>query len=430
MVLVVAADDGVMNQTREAIDHAKAAKVPMIVALNKIDVPNARERNEILQQLSAEGLQPEEWGGDVMVVPVSAQTGEGIDKLLEAITLTAEILDLKAPLDVDAYGTVIEARKEKGLGPMVTAIVLAGSLRKGQFLLCDTEFGKVRALRDEDGVAVDEVGPSMPVQIQGMPDLPMVGCEFYVADTEGKAREHAAERKRMLRAQDLAHEKQVHAESFEELLEITQSEEEKKGLNLVVKADVSGTCEALQQALSKIGNEDASVKVLRSDVGQVTDTDVILAAASSALLIGFRVTASSKTRKSIVERGVKAFFSDVLYEVTDYVTAEVEGLLTPIVEEKILGVAQVKEIFNIHKIGRIAGCAVVEGQVDSSRPVRVVRDGAVVYKTKIDELRHFKDKVKSVNAGSDCGIHLERFSDFKPGDSIESYEEVTTKRTL
>lgn len=433
VVLVVAADDGVQPQTKEAIDHAKAAGVPIVVAVNKIDVAPEGRKDVVMQQLGAEGLQPEEWGGDVMVVPVSAMTGEGIDKLLEAILLTAELHEdkLKASVDIDAHGSVIEAKTEKGLGSVITGLVRQGVLRKGQFLLCDTAYGRIRALRDEDGRQVDEVGPSTPVQIQGISELPKVGCEFYVADSEVKAREHAEERRHKLRQQALADQNvTIEADSFEEQFEMMKRDEERKVLNVIVKADVAGTCEALKQNLAKIGNEEAQVNVIHSGVGPITDSDVTLAQASAATVVGFRVSASGKTRKMIGERSVRAVFKDVFYEITDFVKAELEGMLVPIVEEHVRGKATVKEVFNIHKVGKIAGCGVVEGKIEAKMPVRVVRDGAVIYKTRISELRHHKDKVQSVNAGSDCGIHLDRFSDFKPGDAIESIEEINIEQKL
>ena len=432
VVLVVAADDGVQPQTREAIDHAKAAGVPIIVALNKIDLVETK-KDDVLQQLSAEGLQPEDWGGDIIVVPVSAVTGEGIDKLQETILLTAEMHgeEMKASLDVDAHGTVIEVKTVKGLGPVITGIVRQGVLRKSQFLLCDTAYGRIRTLQDENGKNVTKVGPSTPVQITGISELPTVGCEFFVADSEAKAREHADERKHRLRQQELANQiPPVEGDSFEEHLEMMQRDENRKILNLIIKADVAGTCEALENVLGNIGNADALVSVIHSGVGAVSDSDVTLAQASNATLVGFRVTANGKTHKMINERNVQTIFEDVFYEVTDRVTAMLEGMLVPVVEEHVRGRAKVKEVFSIHKVGRIAGCGVVEGTMDFKLPVRVVRDGAVVYKTKIHELRHHKDKVQSINSGSDCGIHLEKFSDYKPGDMIESLEEITTKPTL
>ncbi len=432
VVLVVAADDGVQPQTKEAIDHAKAAAVPIVVAVNKIDLVGDRTE-EIMKQLAAEGLQPEDWGGDVQVVPVSAATGQGIDDLLSAVLLTAELHeeDLKASLDVDAHGSIIEIKTEKGLGTILTGIVRQGVLRKGQFLLCDTACGKVKALRNEHGELVDEAGPSTPVQIQGISDQPRVGSEFYVADSEAKAREHAEERQHRMRQQELADSAtSVDADSFEEHLELLEREKQRKVMHVIVKADVAGTCEALVQQLSGIGNDEAEVNVISSGVGAITDSDVILADASKATLIAFRVTAPGKTRKLIKDKKLQLVSGDVFYKITDHVKAELEGMLPPVVEELVRGKALVKEVFSIHKVGRIAGCGVVDGKIEDRLPVRVVRDGTVVYKTKISELRHHKDKVRSISSGSDCGIHLEKFSDFKPGDEIESIEEISSRQTL
>ena len=440
VVLVVAADDGVQPQTREAIDHAKAAGVPIVVALNKIDLVE-NKKDDVLQQLSAEGLHPEDWDGDIPVVPVSAVTGEGIDKLQETILLTAEMQGdkMEASLDVDAFGTVIEVKTVKGLGPVITGIVRNGVLRtsnkhkrQSQFLLCGTSHGRIRTLQDENGKNVTEAGPSTPVQITGISEMPTVGCEFFVANSEAKARELADESKHRLRQQELANQlpRRIGGDSFEEHLKMMQRDESRMTLNLIIKADVAGTCEALENVLGNIGNEDALVSVIHSGVGAVSDSDVTLALASNATLIGFRVTANGKTRKLINLRNVQTVFEDVFYEVTDRVKAILEGMLVPVVEEHVRGRAKVKDIFSIHKVGRIAGCGVVEGTMDFNLPVRVVRDGAVVYKTKINELRHHKDKVQSINSGSDCGIHLEKFSDYKPGDMIESLEEISTKPTL
>ena len=431
VVLVVAADDGVGKQTEEAINHARAAGVTIVVAINKIDLATA-DPEAVKQALASQGLQSEEWGGDIIMVPVSATTGEGIDKLLEAILLTAEIMELQAPLDVDAYGTVIEVRTEKGLGPVISGIVHSGVLRKGQFLLCDTEYGRIRALRDEAGVVVDEVGPSTPVQIQGIPDLPAVGCEFVVATTESEARDHAEERKQRIRMRKLTSNTQLHndANDIDELFEMSDALAERKVLNLILKTDVAGTNEAMQQALAKIGNDDACIKVIHSGVGAISESDVMLACASDSMLVGYRVTANNKARKLISDRQVSALFDDVFYNVTDHIKSQLEGMLKPIVEEQVRGIALIKEIFNIHKVGRIAGCAVTEGQFDLKLPVRIVRDGVVVNKTHIAELRHFKEKVDAVKSGSECGIYLKRFSDFKPGDVIESVEEIVKKQQL
>ena len=430
VVLVVAIDDGVQPQTIEAIEHAKAAGVEIIVAINKIDLPDT-DADGIMNQLSSHGLAPEEWGGTTLFVKLSAATGENVDKLLEAITLAAEVLELKAAIDIDAHGTVIEANKEKGLGTLLTAIVRNGVLTKGQFLLCDTAYGRIRQLRDENGKPLKRALPSQPVQILGISELPRAGSEFFVADTESKARTHAEERKYNLRQLELANNREeIDADTFEELLDLHKNLDEAKVLNLIVKTDVVGTLEAMQQALAKIGNDGASVKVVLAGVGPVTESDVNLARASDATLLGFKVAANAKSRALIKDYSIEAAFFDVFYEARDYVQAKLEGMLKPLLVEEVRGAAEVKEIFSIHKVGKIAGCAVVEGAIEAKLPVRVVRDGVVVNKTAITELRHFKQVVPSVKSGSDCGIFLAQFSDFKPGDRIESYEEISTQQKL
>ncbi|MBF2734514.1 MAG: translation initiation factor IF-2 [Betaproteobacteria bacterium AqS2] len=430
VVLVVAVDDGVQPQTLEAIAHARDAKVEIVVALNKIDIPGA-DKSAILNELAAQGIETTALGGAVPVVEISALHGQNIDGLLKEIIDIAELHEFKAPVDVEPQGTVIEAKMEKGLGPVATAIVKEGRLRKGSYLICDVAHGKVRELRDENGQVIKEAGPSTPVQIQGLSDLPQVGCDFYVT-TEQRARDYVKEVR--FRSQQHAHANsrtdRVEADSIQEMLRMAKEVEEKKVINLVLKADVAGTREAMLQALEKIGNDSAELKVVLSGLGPITESDVNMAAASGALMVGFRVTANSKARKLIEDRKLRTYFSDVFYEVTDFVRAQLEGMLQPVVNEEVRGAALVKEVFTIHKIGRIAGCGVTEGTIERKLPVRVVRDGTIVAKTKIAELRHYKDQADSVKAGSDCGICLERFADFKPGDLIETYEEITSAQKL
>ena len=430
VVLVVAIDDGVKPQTLEAIQHAKAAGVEIIVAINKCDLPDTNDEM-ILNQLSAEGIKTPDWGGNNTMVKISALTGENVDKLLEEILDTAEVLDLKAAVDTDAYGTVIEANTEKGIGSVITGIVSAGILRKGQYLLCDTEYGKIRMLRDENGKVIKEATPSMPVQILGFSELPGVGSEFFVANSEAKAREQAKERRHKLlqhTSADLTPE--IEANSLDEMLQMQKEISEKKVLNLVIKTDVAGTCEAMIQALDKIGNDNAKFKVVLKGVGPITESDVNMAQTSKAILVGFRVNANTKARKMISVMQIKTHYNDVFYEVTDFLTDELEGLLKPLVVEEVRGIAEIKELFSISKLGKVAGCGVIEGTIDTKLPARVMRDGKVVYKTKIAELRHYKNKVDSVKVGSDCGIFLEKFADFKPGDRIEVYEEVQSSQSL
>ena len=333
VILVVAADDGVMPQTIEAIDHARAASVPIIIAINKIDKPEANV-DRMREQLAGRGLQPEEWGGDVIMAPVSALTGEGVDKLLEAVLLTAEVLELKAAVDVAARGTVIEAHTTKGVGTVVTGIVAHGELKKGQMLLCDTAYGKVRGMKNDQGGQIGQAGPATPVEIQGLSEMPTVGCEFLVVPSERIARDCAERRCQLMRESRLADSGIKFAEDADSWLEMAGSEDEKKILNLIIKADVAGSAEALAAALQKLGNDSVSLKILHCAVGGVTESDVNLAAASGALIFGFRVSTNNKARKMIEERGIRALFHEVVYEVVDDVKAALVGMLDPEIEER------------------------------------------------------------------------------------------------
>ena len=429
VILVVAADDGVMPQTIEAIDHSRAASVPVIIAINKIDKPEANV-DRMREQLAGRGLQPEEWGGDVIMAPVSALTGKGVDKLLEAVLLTAEVLELKAAADVTARGTVIEAHTTKGVGTVVTGIVAHGKLKKGQMLLCDTAYGKVRGMKDDKGEQIDWAGASTPVEIQGLSEMPTVGCEFLVVPNERIARDYAERRRQLARESRLASSGIKFAEDADSWLEMAGSEDSKKILNLIIKADVAGSAEALSAALQKLGNDEVSLKILHCAVGGVTESDVNLAAASGALILGFRVSTNNKARKMIEERGTKAFFHEVVYEVVDDVKSALEGMLEPEIEEKIVGCAEVRQLFTVSKTGKVAGCAVVDGTLRTDLSLRVVRDGKILLTDEISSLRHFKEEVKSIEAGSECGIRLSRFSDFKVGDRFESVEVVSTASVL
>ena len=429
VILVVAADDGVMPQTIEAIDHARAAAVPLIIAINKIDKPEAKI-DRMREQLAGRGLQPEEWGGDVIMVPVSAHTGEGVDKLLEAVQLTAEVLELKAAVDVVARGTVIEAHTTKGVGSVVTGIVAHGQLKKGQMLLCDTAHGRVRGMKNEHGEAIALAGPATPVEIQGLSEMPKVGSEFMVVPNERVARDCAERRRQLARDNRLEGSGIQFAEDADSWLEMSGSEAEKKFLNLIIKADVAGSAEALEAALLKFGNDEVSLKILHCAVGGVTESDVNLAAASGAMICGFRVSTNNKARKMIEERSLKAIFHEVVYEVVDDVKAALEGMLDPEIEEKVIGCAEVRQLFTVSKTGKVAGCAVVDGTMRSDLALRVVRDGKIMITDEISSLRHFKEEVKSIEAGSECGIRLRRFADFKVGDRFESVEVISTAQVL
>ena len=429
VILVVAADDGVMPQTIEAIDHARAASVPIIIAINKIDKPEANI-DRMREQLAGRGLQPEEWGGDVIMVPVSALTGEGVDKLLESVLLTAEVLELKAAVDVAARGTVIEAHTIRGMGTVVTGIVSHGVLKKGQMLLCDSAYGRVRGMKNENDEQVVQAGPATPVEIQGLSEMPTVGCEFLVLPSERLARDCAQARRQLARENRLAGSGMKFAEDADSWLEMADSESEKKILNLIVKADVAGSVEALVAALQKLGNDEVSLKVLRCAVGEVTESDISLSVASEALILGFRVSTNNKVRKMIEERGIRVLFHEVVYEVVDEVKSALEGMLDPEIEEKVVGCAEVRQLFAISGAGKVAGCAVVDGTLRADLSLRVVRDGRILVTDEISSLRHFKEEVKSIEAGSECGIKLRRFADFKVGDRFESVEVVSIAQSL
>ena len=432
VVLVVAADDGVQPQTIEAINHARAAKVPIVVAINKIDKPEAKPER-VCQQLAEHGLQSEEWGGEVIMAQVSAESGEGIDKLLESILLTASIIELRVPFDVPGKGSVIEARMEKGLGVVVSVIIRSGKIRKGEIILCNTQHGRVRMLRDSSGCEMLEAGPAMPVLIQGLSSLPEVGCEFMIVASERTAREYAEKQRARARVQRLASEAPVTTlpiDDPEAWMEKTLAADLHKNLNLIVKGDVAGSVEALGAAVAKLGNDEASVRVLHKAVGGITENDVYLAEATGARIIGFKVRPNSNARKLIAERRLKANSHEIIYEAINEIKAALEDMLEPERAEKIVGTAEVRQLFNISKIGLIAGCAVTEGVVNAKLAARVVRDGVIVNTGEVACLRHFKDNVTEVEAGSECGIQLRRFADFKVGDLIESIEVTITARTL
>lgn len=430
IVLVVAADEGVQPQTVEAISHARAAQVPIAVAISKTDKSGA-DPEKIRQQLAGHGLQPEEWGGDTIMIPLCALTGEGVDQLLDALMLTSEMLELRAAQDVPARGTVIEARMEKGLGAVINVIVSAGVIKKGQTVLCDTEHGRVRALRDENGVVISEAGPSTPVQIQGLSALPKVGCEFLVVESERAAREYAQSRRIHERERRLTDVVSVLADVDPDKW-IAESDEQsrKKVLSLVLKADVAGSVEVLAAELAKFDNDDVSVRILHQAVGGVTENDVNLADVTSAMIIGYRVVPTGKVRKLIAARRIPAKFNEVIYKLVEEVKLVVEGMLEPEVKELVVGTAEIRKLYNISKIGMIAGCSVVDGVVRTKHTARVVRDGTVVNTGEIAKLRHFKSDVAAVEAGKECGIQLHRFADFKVGDLIEAVEVTSTARSL
>ncbi len=425
VILVVAADDGVMPQTIEAINHAKAAGVPLLVAINKIDKPDANPER-VKQELLSHGVVPEEFGGDAAVVPVSAKTGAGIDSLIEHVLLQAEVLELKAPVDAPAKAVVIEARLDKGRGPVATLLVQSGTLHRGDVVLTGAVFGRVRAMLDETGRQVQSAGPSIPVEVQGLSDVPQAGEEVIVLGDERKAREIALFRQGKYRDVKLAKQQAAKLENvFEQM-----GEGEKKNLALVIKADVQGSQEALVHALSRLSTEEVKVTVVHAGVGGITESDVNLAMASGAVIIGFNTRADAGARKLIESAGVDVRYYDVIYNAVEEIKAALSGLLAPERKEQVLGLVEVRQVFRISKIGTVAGCYVLDGLVKRGAQVRVLRDNVVVHTGEIDSLKRFKDDVREVKSGFECGMSLKNFTDLKEGDQFEVFEVLEVARTL
>jgi translation initiation factor IF-2 len=425
VILVVAADDGVMPQTEEAIQHARAAGVPLIVAVNKMDKPEA-DIERVKSELAAKEVVPDDWGGEEQFIPVSAHTGEGVDDLLEAIGLQAELLELTAIKDRTARGIVIESSLDKGRGPLATVLVQEGTLKHGDMMLAGQEIGRVRAMFDEKGNKVDEVGPSMPVQVLGLSGVPMAGDEVLVAANERKAREAAAQRQEREREGRLA-EKQ--AANLQNLFD-NMGKDEQLTVNLLVRADVQGSVEALRDALQKLSNEEVNVNIVASGVGAITESDASLAQASGAIIIGFNVRADATARKIIQEGDLDLHYYSVIYDAIDEVKAAISGLLGTETKETIIGLAEVKDVFRSSSHGPIAGCLVVEGVVRRDNPIRVLRDNVVVFEGELESLRRFKDDVKEVQSGTECGIGVKQYNDVKPGDQIECFERTEVQKTL
>jgi translation initiation factor IF-2 len=415
-ILVVAADDGVMPQTIEAINHAKAAGVPIIVAINKIDKPGANPER-VKQELTQHGLIPEDWGGDTVMVPVSAKTGEGVDELLEMIALQAELMELKANPDKPARGVVLEAKLDKKRGPVATLLVQSGTLRVGDPIVAGLYAGKVRAMFDDKGKPVKEAGPSMPVEVLGLEGVPLAGDKFYVVKDEKTARKIAEKRQELARESALEKEKRV---SLEELFAQMQAGEVKE-LNIVLKADAQGSIEAIRKSLEELSNEEVKVNIIHAGVGPITENDVMLAAASNAIVIGFNVRPDSAARKAAEKEKVDVRTYRVIYDIVDEVKKAMQGLLTPEEKEVYLGSAEVRATFKVPKVGTVAGCYVKDGVIKRNANVRLVRDGVVIYDGKIASLKRFKDDVREVQAGYECGVGLENFNDIKVGDVIECY---------
>ena len=425
VVLVVAADDGVMPQTIEAIQHSKAAGVPLVVAVNKIDRENA-DPERVKNELSQHEVIPEDWGGEQIFVNVSALTGEGIDELLDAILLQAEVMDLKAVAEGPAHGLVIESSLEKGRGAGATLLVQAGTLKQGDMIIAGEEYGRIRNMFDETGSSIEEAGPSNPAVVLGLSKTPSAGDDFLVVKNERKAREVAEFRQGKTRDAKLA---QQQASKLDDMF--SQMKEGKLStVPIIIKSDVHGSAEALRDALTKLSNDEVKVKVLGSSVGGITETDANLAAASDAFIIGFNVRADAAARTAIKESGVDVRYYSIIYEAIDDVKAAITGMLAPEIREQIVGTAEVKEVFRSPKFGDIAGCIVSEGYVKRSNPIRVLRDHIVIYEGELESLRRFKDDVNEVRAGTECGIGVKNYNDVKVGDHIECFERVEVARTL
>ncbi|WP_428240202.1 translation initiation factor IF-2 [Gynuella sp.] len=425
VILVVAADDGVMPQTEEAIQHAKAAGVPIVVAINKID-KEAADPDRVTNELSAKDVVPESWGGDTQFVQVSAHTGQGIDALLDAVLLQAEVLELKSIVDARARGVVVESSLDRGRGSVSTVLVQTGTLHKGDIVLAGECFGKVRALLDETGEQVQSAGPSIPVQILGLDGTPTAGDDFIVVESERKAREVAEFRKEKARQNELAHQQATKLDNL--FADMTAGEV--ATLNIVLKADVQGSLEALRSSLLKLGNEEVKVNIVSGGVGAITESDANLAVTASAVIFGFNVRASAQAREIIERQGLDLRYYSVIYNIIDDVKAALSGLLSPELREDIVGVAEVRDVFNSPKFGQIAGCMVVEGIVYRNKKIRVLRDDVVIYEGELESLRRFKDDVQEVRNGMECGIGVKNYTDVKVGDKIEVFDIKEIARTI
>ncbi len=423
VILVVAADDGVMPQTIEAIHHAKAANLPIIVTINKIDKPDANTER-IRQELIAHEVLPEEWGGDTMFVEVSAKTGQGIDTLLETILLQAEVLELKAPINTPAKGVVIESRLDKGRGPVATILVQSGTLKRGDALLAGAVFGKVRAMTDENGKAIKQAGTSIPVEIQGLSEVPEAGETVLALDDEKKAREIALFRQGKYRDVKLAKQQAAKLES------VFDQQDDVKILSLIIKADVQGSCGALAYSIQKLATDEVKVNIIHSGVGAIIESDVNLSIASKAVIIGFNVRADAGARKLIAANDVDVRYYNIIYEAVDEIKAALSGLMSPERKETILGLIDIREVYRIPKVGVVAGCYVLDGIVKRNSLVRILRDGLVIHSSELDSLKRFKDDAKEVREGFECGLSLKNFNDIQVGDQLEVYEIVETARFL
>jgi translation initiation factor IF-2 len=425
VVLVVAADDGVMPQTKEAIAHAKAGSVPLVVAINKIDKPEAN-LDRVKQELVAESVIPEEYGGETQFIPVSAKTGKGIDELLDAILLQAEVLELRAAKDAPARGIVIESRLDKGKGPVATVLVNSGTLKRGDIVLAGAVFGRVRAMTDETGKSVPAAGPAIPVEIQGLSDVPLAGEDVMVLGDERKAREIALFRQGKFRDVKLAKQQAAKLENMFDQM----AEDAIKSLTLIVKADVQGSYEALTQALTKLSTAEVKVNIVHAAVGGITESDINLALASKAVVIGFNTRADLAARKLAEHSGVEIRYYNIIYDAVDEVKAALGGMLSPERKESQTGLVEVREVYKISKVGTVAGCYVLEGTIKRGSRVRVLRDNVVIHDGELDSLKRFKDDVREVKGGFECGLSVKNFNDIEKGDQLEAYEIVEVSRTL
>ncbi len=425
VVLVVAQDDRVMPQTVEAIDHARAAKVPIVVAINKMDLPGA-DAAPVMDQLAKKGLQPEEWGGDVLMYPISAKTGEGVDNLLEGIVLSAELLELTAPVDKPAKGVIVDARLDKGRGPIATVLVQEGTLEPGQYFVAGESFGRVRLMHDERGRVVEKADPSVAVVVTGFSQVPQAGDTFQVTASEQVGRDIARQRGRVKREHLYRGVRKTHLTDLHERIKEGQLKE----LRLVLKGDVDGSVEVLADTLQKIKSEEVAVDIILRGVGAITESDVLLAAASDAVVIGFHVRPDSRAREIAAQENVDIQLYNVIYEAEAAIRAALEGMLTPETMEEVTGTAEVRNTFRISRVGVIAGCYVTEGTIYRDCKVHLVRDGVQIYSGEIGSLRRFKDDVKEISSGYECGIRLENFNDIKVGDTLEAFRVRELERKL
>jgi len=426
VVLVVAADDGVMPQTVEAVNHARAAKVPLLIAVNKMDKPEANPDN-VKQGLVKLEVVPEEWGGDVQFVPISAKTGMGVDALLDAIAVQAEVMELTAVYDARATGVVIESALDKGRGPVATVLVQQGTLKKGDYLVCGVHYGRVRALFDENGKQTDQAEPSIPVQVLGLSGVPDAGDDFVVVADERLAKEVAQQRDTKRRESRLV---ATAGSRMEDIMASMGQNLGQANLNLLVKADVQGSVEALRQSLVALSNDLIKINVISSGVGGITESDATLAATSKAVIIGFNVRADASARRIIENNGLDLRYFSIIYDVIDQVKQVASGLLGVEIREEILGIAEVRDVFRSSKFGAVAGSLVIEGTVKKSKPIRVLRNSVVVFEGELESLRRFKDNVEEVRSGTECGIAVKAYNDVQPGDQIECFERIEVQRTL